>query len=299
METNRFDSLVKSLANGASRRSVLKGLVGLGGAAAVTSAFLEPEANAARRPTPTPKPITCPAGKHWDGTQCVCTTGGACGPECCHVGTECCDNACCFGHCYGEELCCPYENWCAAASECCAAGETCCDEQGCILIEDGDCGCDGACPDGFERCGSQCCAHGYCAGTTCCAIGVCGDACLVNEGDLCCGIQPYDPQVSYCCDGTLSAGECCTFEACEAGFECCNDDCCPAGHCASEGCCAGAACGNHCMDEANEGCCAGMIYQLEGNVCCDGVVTQGGCCDDEICGTCSRCVNHRCTQASC
>lgn len=230
MDTNRFDSLVKSLATGTNRRSVLKGLVGLGGAAAVTSVFLEPEANAARRPTPTPKPITCPAGKHWDGTQCVCTTGGACGSECCHVGTECCDGACCFGDCYGEELCCPYDNWCAAASECCAAGETCCGELGCILSEEGDCGCDGVCPDGFECCGNECCANGYCAGTTCCALSPCGDACLTSE---------------------------------------------------------------------DQGCCAGTAYTLEGNVCCSDTIYAGVCCGDEACGTCSKCVDHRCTQATC
>ena len=49
MDDRRFDSLVKSFAGGASRRAVLKGLLGLGGAAAVGGTLLEGPAEAARR----------------------------------------------------------------------------------------------------------------------------------------------------------------------------------------------------------------------------------------------------------
>ena len=164
MDDRRFDALVKSLASGKSRRSILKGFVGLGGAAALGSALRDPGAEAARRPTPTPRPVKCPGSQQWDGTKCACTTGETCGPDCCLIGSECCDGACCFGHCYGEELCCSYDNWCDAANQCCQDGETCCGEQGCVRIEEGDCGCDGECPQGFECCGGQCCATGFCAG---------------------------------------------------------------------------------------------------------------------------------------
>ena len=54
MDDRRFDSLVKALAEGKNRRSVLKGLLGLGGAALVGSTVLEADSEAARRPTPTP-----------------------------------------------------------------------------------------------------------------------------------------------------------------------------------------------------------------------------------------------------
>ena len=37
MDNKRFDSLTKALASGQSRRSVIKGLLGLGGAAAVAT----------------------------------------------------------------------------------------------------------------------------------------------------------------------------------------------------------------------------------------------------------------------
>ena len=60
MDDRRFDALVKSVAAGTSRRAVLKGLLGLGGVAVAGGALLDDDAQAARRPTPTPKPPTCP-----------------------------------------------------------------------------------------------------------------------------------------------------------------------------------------------------------------------------------------------
>jgi hypothetical protein len=39
MGDNRFDELVRLIGHGASRRTILKGLLGLGGAAAVGGAF--------------------------------------------------------------------------------------------------------------------------------------------------------------------------------------------------------------------------------------------------------------------
>ena len=53
-------------------------------------------------------------------TGCCCPLGfEKCGPDCCTAGSipapqpghsECCDQACCIGTCYGEELCCPTNN---------------------------------------------------------------------------------------------------------------------------------------------------------------------------------------------
>ena len=300
MDNKRFDSLVKSLASGTNRRSVLKGLLGLGTAASMGGTLPQTGVEAARRPTPTPKPITCPGSQHWDGSKCACTTGETCGSACCHIGTECCDGGCCFGHCYGEELCCSYDDWCDAANECCPDGATCCGELGCVVIEEGDCGCGNECPDGFECCGGQCCASGYCAGETCCALGACGGVCLTNEGDACCGTYPYNPDELYCCDGAFLVLECCGTGGCEPGFECCNDSCCPEGHCAFEGCCAGIECGGRCLNDDNRGCCGDEQYDLIGNVCCDDEVYPGFCCTNDDCGTCSSCQQDRtCSPPRC
>ncbi len=301
MDSGTFDSLVKSLAAGRSRRSVLKGLLGFGSAAAVGGILAESGADAARRPTPTPKPVTCPGSQHWDGSACVCTSGETCGSACCLIGSECCDGACCFGHCYGEERCCSYDNWCDAAGECCPDGATCCGEQGCIVIEEGDCGCDGACPDGFACCGSQCCAIGFCAGETCCALGVCGEQCLTNEGDECCAGAPYDPDEASCCDGTIVDGaECCATDDCDDGFECCGGVCCAEGYCAGDLCCATPACAGNCIGDASTGCCAGKTCDMSVYVCCDDQIIEGNCCDDSDCGTCVHCEeNHRCGLLRC
>lgn len=312
MDSQRFDSLVKSLAAGTSRRSVLKGVLGLGGAAIAGGTLLERGAEAARRPTPTPKPITCPGSQHWNGSACVCTTGETCGSACCLIGSECCDGACCFGHCYGEELCCSYDNWCEAAGECCPDGATCCGEQGCVVIEEGDCGCDGSCPEGFECCGGQCCSTGYCAAGICCAFGVCGDSCRDDPLQVCCNGVLYDPETQYCCDGTVVEGECCASGGCPEGFECCNGGCCAEGLCSNDGCCAFLACGGVCSQGPEFGCCNGDLYELDfaiccnntiapkaGKVCCDNALYDGNCCVDADCGTCSSCVKHHCGPLRC
>jgi hypothetical protein len=78
MDERGFDALVRSLAAGRSRRQVLKGLLGLGGAAVATAAALPDDAHAARRghsgPVfPTPCVPTC------DGTTCGANgCGGTC-----------------------------------------------------------------------------------------------------------------------------------------------------------------------------------------------------------------------------
>lgn len=107
MDDRRFDHFTRSLATVGSRRTLIKGLLGLGGLTAVGSIVRQDEVRAAARPTPTPKPVQCPGSQTWDGTTCVCATGTKCGPACCTGASQCCDNACCNGTCYGEELCCP------------------------------------------------------------------------------------------------------------------------------------------------------------------------------------------------
>lgn len=107
MDDRRFDHLTRSLAQAGSRRTLIKGLLGLGGSAVIGGMVHQSEALAARRPAPTPAPIRCPGTQVWNGTACACTIGTTCGPACCTGASQCCDNACCDGTCYGEELCCP------------------------------------------------------------------------------------------------------------------------------------------------------------------------------------------------
>ena len=61
MDDRRFDSLTRALAQGTSRRTLIKGLLGLGGiAAAGVVVRNEGPAEAAVRRTPTPTPVRCP-----------------------------------------------------------------------------------------------------------------------------------------------------------------------------------------------------------------------------------------------
>jgi hypothetical protein len=169
MDDSQFDRLTRALGSGHSRRAALKAALGLGGAAAL-AAGVTPNIDAARRPTPTPKPVTCPGAQHWDGTACVCPTGSdKCGPDCCPAGAQCCDNACCHGECYGEELCCP----------------------------SGGFVCNGQCRPYFE---GACCTDSDCQEGQACFDGICQSDCLENGSSCSAGAD--------CCSGICSAGVC-------------------------------------------------------------------------------------------
>lgn len=220
MDSQRFDSLVKSLARATNRRAFLKGLFGLGGATLIAGPLFETQTEAARRPKPAPKPPSCPGQQYLLDTQCVCPSElHKCGPDCCAEGLECCDNACCDGHCSSEEICCPWDNWCESASECCSDDEVCCGELGCQLLDYNGCCGNENCPEGFDCCGGGCCASGFCAHHRCCALGVCGDGCLSTEGNRCCNGIEYDPETQVCCDSTVFDGECCSYNDCDAKYE--------------------------------------------------------------------------------
>lgn len=206
MDDRRFDSLAKSLATGVKRRSVIKSVLGLGAAALGGSTIAS--VDAARRPAPAPKPISCPGQQHWDTTNgCICPNGNTkCGPDCCPDGmATCCDNACCYGVCYGEELCCDTTQWCDLTGECCGAGEVCCGIQGCIpagdieCCADAECGenqyCDSAnqcaCNEGAVPCGDscivgQCCTTDDCGEGQVCAGGGCFTPCTYDNGNYSC-----------------------------------------------------------------------------------------------------------------
>jgi hypothetical protein len=250
MDGQRFDSLVRSLASSTNRRTVIRVILGIGVTAGVHSTT-----EAARRPTPTPKPVRCSPPKVLEGDQCVCPAGTTtCGPDCCPAGAECCDNACCYGECYGEELCCPTGNmvcdgecgpWeCCTDAECesddcatvvcdsdhlcrytedCTLGgvEACC-FPGEVCLDNGSCcspNCDGS-SCGDDGCGGTCgCGDGqYCAG------GLCFDTCDEFDGpEACpggCFCGSYNAQVGVCVSSQIIQPTYCTITGCPEGSVC-------------------------------------------------------------------------------
>ena len=164
MDGFRFDLLTRALGQSGNRRAFLRGVLGFGGVAVARSALRDSDAEAARRPAPTQTPVSCPGNQIWNGSACVRPFGStACGPDCCPDGqSACCDNACCAGQCYGEELCCPTGSTVCQGAACCSAGEVC--------LSDGSCctplTCPTGTPDRLYGCGS---GSDGCGGTLDCA----------------------------------------------------------------------------------------------------------------------------------
>jgi len=240
MDDRRFDSLVKALATGTSRRSVFKGLLGLGGVTAIGGSLLQDGADAARRPTPTPKAPSCPGQQFLQSGQCTCPASAPskCGPDCCNPAgvdsahSECCDNACCFGLCYGEELCCPWpRSFCPEVQECCDEGVTlCCGEAGC---------CAGGCCQDAQ--GNDLCCSG--ATPRCCP----GDTCIADDVDSCCDASDCGPGDCWSCidhrcvsDQAKCASGCvdCVQGTCQTVDANCDDgDPCTVSTCNADGTC--------------------------------------------------------------
>ena len=258
MDDKRFDSITRLFASGASRRTLVKGLLGLGGATLTGGVVLDNgEAEAARRPTPTPKPVTCPGQQTWNGTKCVCPAGlSQCvpngGPDCCNdqlvsPGTTgystCCDNACCQGSCTSEEICCPTNSRpgglpptnrvcdVAGREECCLYSDECCTVDGCCATtcyggSDGEsyC-CDTAnyCPGGSES--EELC----CTGDTPikCACGTNNNVCIADTDAACCVDSDCDtpPSGSSPCAVGTCTNNVCSYTDCNSESEiCCPDN---------------------------------------------------------------------------
>lgn len=175
MDDRRFDALARSIGQAGSRRNLIKGALGLGVFGGLARSG---EVEAARRPTPTPRPVRCPGEQIPCGNDCCCPDGStSCGGACCPDGAaECCDGACCYGECYGEELCCPTGSSICPSGECCDGrcmddGYTCCPTQR---------ACTGyaCCPEGMHCCrprpgificipDGECCNDADCGGSPC------------------------------------------------------------------------------------------------------------------------------------
>jgi hypothetical protein len=261
MDVRRFDALARALGSAGNRRQVLKGLLGIGGLTAATSLN---GAEAARRPIPTPRPVSCPGEQIWDGDACMCPDGKVtCGPACCAPGvSECCDNACCFGTCYGEELCCPTGMRVCGGEcvgwECCANSD--CPGQSICNVETHTCQCLPDCTGktcGDDGCGGRC---GTCGELATCVDG----ACVCMEGAIFCEEQ--------CRDWT-----CCSADDCPD-----NSSCDPESHtCICVPDCTGKTCGD-------DGCGGSCGTCPESQACVDGacVCASGFLCEDGACHSC-------------
>lgn len=260
MDDRRFDWLAKGIAEGRNRRSLLKGVLGLGAGIAAGAPVLQ-RADAARRsaptPTPTPKPVGCPSGS------------SACGSTCCPDATSmCCDNACCHGYCYGEELCCPTpREYCAENNTCCAAGEKCCINGYCYDLSKGACCQDFECPNNGKCCNGTC----FEGPSACCSDFDCPSGDICTENNQCCKTTctPFRcdldgcGRVCPCPDGysCLANGTC--AKACDAGSLFCEEHFC--GTCWVDADSSNAYCGDTdrgaaCSDDG--GCPAGQFCTL-------------------------------------
>jgi len=213
MDGSSFDRLARRLATGGSRRWLLVRGAALAG---VTLGAAASDGSAATRPRRLTGTPSCPGQQYWNGSACTCPEGASkCGAECCVAGqSQCCDDACCWGTCYGEELCCP-------------AGKFVCD---------------GACVD--QECCTPNCPVNFCGDNGCGGVCSCGgDRVCLSNGT--CAIPCYDdpPCIAIGCDvcwwETREDSYCGRFDA--PIFQACNNDTrnCPAGFiCSGEGCAA-------------------------------------------------------------
>ena len=283
------------MANGHSRRSVLK--MGLGLAAAVVAGARAELANAEDPPPKThPGNMTCaefcatvfPPGEargrcveeaaQGQGVcfQCGPQSSGSrvlCGTVCCPKGLGCCGGECV--RLDTEQNCGRCGNVCGEGLEC-AGGE-------CL------------CPGGEPTCFGQCCPEGsFCEPFF--------ETCQCFNGQLACG-----GTFPVCCEGrTCCEGVCCPegFGCC--GGVCCNRSCCPGfrptSHegicCASGETCCGSACANlltsaeHCGNcfspcPAGQSCCGGECFDLDSDP------RQCGACDVQ-CLPGQQCVSGEC-----
>lgn len=334
MDGSRFDSLVKSLATGTSRRRLLKGLLGIGAVAGAGSAARSGSTGAARRPSATPTSTPkCPGKQTWSGGACICQAPPAagtekCGPDCCNptatgaAHSECCDNACCFGTCYGEELCCPTGHNVCDGVACCAPGQTC---------RNGACGqptqtatpsrtptrtatptqtssatptqthtptqTSTATPSRTPTATPLVCTEpSVMCGDECCDETCCNDFCCPPDWPCCQGMC-FDPTVYACCDGVLSLAACCDADSCE-GDACCDEQCC------GDECCANNCCNDFCCEFEGWPCCAGLCYDPSVFVCCQNQLVEAECCPGEtgpngVCCAGEWCANNCCEDHCC
>ncbi|MBX3068898.1 MAG: hypothetical protein KF883_00220 [Thermomicrobiales bacterium] len=316
MDCERFDRLTRLLGEGASRRSVLRSLLGFGGAVVAVPATESVAGARTSRGRPTIPPpdlpdcllpdqmcggVCCGAGlckeNHccdsasavWCGNACcengLCTTTGACCDDGALVcGTLCCAPTASCGRSGNADICCDPANGqapcgldcCASESQCC--GRECCPPDAlCLARVFGGYPEELCCPESLT-CDGQCCT-----GTCFSPIG----ESRTGPNRVCC-----PPALLFCPDlNDPTQGSCCE--------KCCHDDtglplcagssqCCP-------GDCDGLADPSQCLEGVCiDGTCAQQPICANGEHCC----AEGGshccpegqeCCGEECCATGTHC----------
>ncbi len=281
MDDRRFDALVRMVGQGASRRTILKGLLGIGGAAAVSETThartlsTRPRLTTAPPPPPPPTttttPVPCPGQEQCpnstvccpvgtcarSGNQAICCTGTdevtVCGLDCCDSPYQCCDG------------------------ECCAAGHTCLTR---VFAEGPQVEEEVCCPAQLA-CDNQCC-DGTC-------FDVFGGPVVIDDPDiLVFNGRPLLVAMTDCCpaSGTLCQVGSAEFQCCQgATAKCCpvNVDTETRGACRSEtACCEAADCAadNPGTDAACWTCDNGACVPIDNDVSCG---SAGEICCDQVC----------------
>jgi hypothetical protein len=298
MDDKRFDHLAKLVGKGASRRAILKGLFGVGGAAAA-GAVAPDDANARARisrPTipPPPPPTTtsttttaapCPVGQQQCPNSTLCCPTGTCARS--GNAAICCDGASGNGNVVCGLDCCDTDNQCCDG-ECCPDGTVCLaqvfgegpfvEEETCCLLEqacDDQC-CDGTCfsPTGASTgVARECCPEGG----TICTSAVPGALCCAGDTPQCCvpdGVTRICIAEDACCTDLdcahLNDPASCQFGVCSEQRVCETFDACPSlVCCGSSSCCA-----------VGQECCPDTINGVPVFICID-PTTQ--CCTTDDC----------------
>lgn len=295
MDGRRFDAIAREAAAGATRRSVLKLLIGgvLGGLAGVRAR----DAGAVCIPFG----VRC-AG----GTQCC--TGNCVDNKCaCRTGLTRCGDSC-------LNLLTNERN-CGACGASCAAGRTCCN---------GRCADTNNNPNHCGACGRRCptgvtCVNGACSssGTACAVATDCPD-----DGNPCTVRRCTDGTCSYPPKRCLSDDNPCTFAACDPeNGRCVQAQVVDGTRCGANGLCQRGSC--EACDGSNTICPSGS--SPGGNVCTnpthdidhcgscnnrclpivmigsggEGINDTGGCCDGECCQRNEYCAGGICNKSGC
>ena len=266
MDDERFDTLVKTLSAGHTRRGLARLVAGLGlGGILITAVREEAAAALLNGGVPCTSGSQCKTGKCLSNGRCSCSRGQ---PTCKQPANRCKKATCEFstGRCITTNR---------------ARGATCQDDDN--LCTRDICDGSGNCihpkkPDG-TACGSGVCQGGACvcgattcaSGQVCCPDKRCGRRCCANGracNVTCCGPDGNN----YCCDASRPV---CICGGCwQAGSTQCDD---PKHCCGPKQKCCGAPPYDHCCAEGWE-CWMGCGGIAESATCCKVGATT--CCRD-------------------
>jgi hypothetical protein len=269
MDETRFDELTRVFASGATRRTVLRGMVAA--LAATVGLHTAARAAAVKRK---PGEVCRKTGECVEGASCVKDETGRSRCTCRPAWTLC--NESCVQT--PEDV-----NNCGACGNVCPASA---DSTKMAVCNQGTCGI--ACAAGYEPCGELCipndgcCTHADCNDGKACTVSLCGP-----ESHTCTHIPITANCVECGSDGDCGGGSCCHGRCCPAGAGCQQAAtgepiCCP--NCPGGSCCDDIIYSTQCIP--GDGCY--IDYQI-GEARCFPATTQ------EPCTSClGYCSTHTC-----